>query len=58
MNILLTDVGCSAILTGSAAANLGGDPYEFFSFVNAGPDTTFGIIILHFTGPKPGLMKR
>jgi subtilisin family serine protease len=57
MDIILTNGACDIVLAGTAAANLGGDPYEFFSFVNAGPDTTFGIIILHFTGPKPGLMK-
>ena len=57
MDILLTDAGCSAILGDSAEPNIGSDPFEFFSFGNAGPDTTFGIIILHVTGPNPGVMK-
>ena len=49
----LADLG----LAGSADVNVGRDPFEVFSFGNAGPATTFGIIILQFSGPDPGLMK-
>ncbi|MBA2593936.1 MAG: hypothetical protein M3495_18435 [Pseudomonadota bacterium] len=57
MDIVLTDAACTTVLASSAAANVGGDPFEFFSFGNAGPATTFGVRILHFAGPLPGLMK-
>ena len=57
MDIVLTNAACTTILAVSADGNLGGDPAEDFSFFNAGPTTTFGIIILQFSGPDPGLMK-
>jgi hypothetical protein len=57
MDIVLTNAACDAILAGSAAGNVGGDPVEVFDFPNTGPATTFGIIILRFSGPNPGLMK-
>ncbi|MCA1853782.1 MAG: S8 family serine peptidase, partial [Beggiatoa sp.] len=57
MDIVLTNAACDTILAGSAAGNVGGDPFEVFGFTNAGPATTFGIRILQFSGPNPGLMK-
>jgi len=62
MDIVLTNAACDTILGGSAARNIGGDPFEFFDFSNAGPGTTFGVRILKFSGPivpgpNPGLMK-
>ncbi len=57
MDIILTDATCSAILAGVASGNLGGDPVEVFGFTNAGPATLFGIILLHLSGPAPGVMK-
>ena len=57
LDIILTDAACNLGLAGSADVNVGRDPFEVFSFGNAGPATTFGIIILQFSGPDPGLMK-
>jgi hypothetical protein len=57
LDIILTDAACNLGLAGSANVNVGGDPFEVFSFGNAGPATTFGIIILQFSGPDPGSMK-
>ena len=57
LDIVLTDAACNMGLAGSADVNVGGDPFEVFSFANAGPATTFGMIILQFSGPDPGLMK-
>jgi hypothetical protein len=57
MDIVLTDAACSRLLSASAAFNEGNDPVEIFDVTNTGPDTTFGVIILKFTGPNPGLMK-
>jgi hypothetical protein len=57
MGIILTDGACTTGLRGGVDVNVGGDPFESFSFGNPGPDTTFGIIILHITGPNPGVMK-
>jgi hypothetical protein len=57
MDIVLTDAACTTILASSASGNVGGDPVEVFDFTNAGPANTFGVIILRFSGPNPGLMK-
>jgi len=57
LDIVLTNAACTRPLTASAAFNEGNDPVEIFDFTNTGPATTFGVIILKFTGPNPGLMK-
>ncbi len=57
LDIVLTNAACSALTAGSALANIGGDPVEIFSFTNQTLATIFGIIILRFRGPSPGLMK-
>ena len=57
MDIILTNAACTAIVSGSVELNVGGDAFEFFRFGNAGPATTFGVIILQFSGSAPGLMK-
>nr|MBA2440520.1 peptidase S8 [Thermoleophilaceae bacterium] len=58
MDIILTNGACNTNLADGATNNVGGDPVEVvLDFTNAGPGTTFGIIILHFAGPNPGLMK-
>ncbi|MGH8563771.1 MAG: hypothetical protein ACREXW_06630 [Gammaproteobacteria bacterium] len=57
MDIVLTNAACTTVLASSAADNVGGDPFEVLFFTNAGPGTTFGIIILRFSGPDPSLMK-
>ncbi len=57
MDIILTNAACTKIVGGSTSDDLGGDPVAVFGFVNAGPATTFGLIILRFSGPSPGLMK-
>jgi len=41
----------------SAIANVGGDPVEVMSFTNDGPATAFNIVIMHFAGPFPELIK-
>ncbi|MGH8569209.1 MAG: S8 family peptidase, partial [Gammaproteobacteria bacterium] len=57
MDLQFTDAACTTILGSSLAFNVGNDPFEFISFQNDGPATTFGLRILKFTGPAPGLMK-
>ncbi|MDQ3776293.1 MAG: S8 family serine peptidase [Pseudomonadota bacterium] len=57
MDIVLTNVACEALVAGSAADNVGGDPFEVFGFTNGGPVTTFGVRILRLACPNPGLMK-
>jgi hypothetical protein len=57
MDIVLTNAACTTIRDGSATGNIGGDPFEVLTFTNAGPATTFGVIILRNSGPNPGLMK-
>ncbi|MGH8576785.1 MAG: S8 family serine peptidase [Gammaproteobacteria bacterium] len=57
LDIVLTNAACTRLLSASAAFNEGNDPVEIFDFTNTGPATTFGVIILKFTGPNPGLMK-
>jgi subtilisin family serine protease len=64
MDIALTNAACTTRLSTSAGGNIGGDPFELFSFINGGPGTTFGVIIGKFTSPpaspanpNPGLMK-
>ncbi len=57
MDILLANAACSTVLAGSTAGNVGGDPVEVLSFTNPGPGTTFNLVILHFSGPNPDLMK-
>jgi hypothetical protein len=51
LDIILTNAACNLVLAASANRNVGGDPFEFFGFGNPGPATTFGVIILHFSGP-------
>ena len=60
LDILLTDAACTTILnsgTSGVELNVGRDPIELVHFSNAGPATTFGVIILKFSGPDPGLIK-
>ncbi|MGH8586577.1 MAG: hypothetical protein ACREWE_10490 [Gammaproteobacteria bacterium] len=57
MDIVLTNAACTQLLSASTAFNEGNDPVEILDFPNTGPATTFGVIILKFTGPNPGLMK-
>jgi hypothetical protein len=57
MDIILTNAACTVAAAGSVNDNFGDDPVEIFEFTNAGPASTFGIIILRFSGPNPGLMK-
>jgi Ca2+-binding RTX toxin-like protein len=57
MDIFLTNAACDTVLAGSPTRNLGGDPVGVFPFTNSGPATSFGIIIVRFAGPNPGLMK-
>jgi hypothetical protein len=64
MDIALTNAACTTRLATSAGNNIGGDPFELFSFINGGPGTTFGVIIGKFTSPpaspanpNSGLMK-
>jgi hypothetical protein len=60
LDILLTDAACTTILNSGNSGvelNVGRDPVEVVDFSNAGPATTFGVIILQFSGPAPGLMK-
>ena len=61
MDILLTDAACTEFLNDRGAQggenNLGNDPVEVVHFSNEGPATTFGLIIIRFEGPAPGLMK-
>jgi len=57
LDIVLTNAACDTALAVSAAANIGSDPFEIFGIDNGGPATTFGVIILRFRGPPPGLMK-
>ena len=57
LDIVLTNAACTTIVASGVDANVGGDPVEVFGFTHAGPGTTFGIIILRFAGPNPGLMK-
>ena len=60
LDILLTNAGCTTVLNpdnSGVEANVGGDPVEVVEFFNAGPATTFGLLILKFAGPAPGLMK-
>lgn len=59
MDIILTNAACNtaAPLATAADSNVGGDPLELLSYTNPGPATTFGIVLLHSTGPNPGLMK-
>ena len=57
LDILLTNAACTRILAASAAFNEGNDPVEIFDVTNTGTSTTFGVIILKFTGPNPSLMK-
>ncbi len=57
LDILLMDAACTTILNPGVDLNVGRDPVEVVNFVNAGPATTFGLIILQFSGPPPGLMK-
>ena len=59
LDIILTDASCdtSAPLATATDNNFQGDPIEYLTYENTGPDTTFGLVILHLTGPYPGLMK-
>jgi subtilisin family serine protease len=57
MDILFTDAACTTILRSGLELNGGGDPFESVSFQNGGPATSFGLIILRFSGPNPGLLK-
>jgi len=57
IDIYLFNGACTTALAGSFDPNIGGDPFEFFSFTNPGPATTFRVVIERFSGPAPGLMK-
>lgn len=46
------------LITGSADANIGADPVEFFGVTNTGDDTVFvDVVITKFEGPAPKLVK-
>ena len=61
MDILLTNAACTVFFNDRGGQggenNLGNDPVEVVQFSNEGPATTFGLIIIRFDGPAPGLMK-
>jgi len=60
LDILLTDAACTTILNpdnSGVESNVGRDPVEVVEFFNAGPAAAFGLTILRFSGPAPGLMK-
>lgn len=59
LDIILTDASCdtSAPLAFAVDPNLEADPIEILSFDNPGPETTFNLVILKYSGPNPGLMK-
>ena len=62
MDILLTNAACTEFFNNDRGGqggenNLGNDPVEVVQFSNEGPATTFGLIIIRFAGPAPGLMK-
>jgi len=61
MDIFLTNAACTEFLNERGGQggenNLGNDPVEVVQFSNEGPATTFGLIIIRFSGPAPGLMK-
>jgi len=65
MDILLVNAACDTFLNDGTRGdimegfdtNLGNDPLERVGFTNPGPATTFGVVILKFAGPDPGLMK-
>ena len=61
MDILLTNAACTEFFNDRGAQggenNLGNDPVEVVNFSNEGPATSFGLIIIRFEGPAPGLMK-
>ncbi len=57
LDIILTDAACNLGLAGSADCQRRGRSLRVFQLRNAGPATTFGMIILQFSGPDPGLMK-
>jgi subtilisin family serine protease len=61
MDILLTNAACTEFFNDRGGQggenNLGNDPVEVVQFSNEGPATTFGLIIIRFDGPAPGLMK-
>ncbi|MGH8576053.1 MAG: S8 family serine peptidase, partial [Gammaproteobacteria bacterium] len=60
MDILLENADCTGYFNPPGQGfenNLGRDPFEFVGFSNGGPATTFGVIIVRFAGPAPGLMK-
>jgi len=61
MDILLTNAACTGFFNDRGGQggenNLGNDPVEVVQFSNEGPATSFGLIIIRFAGPAPGLMK-
>ena len=62
MDILLTNAACTEFFNNDRGGqggenNLGNDPVEVVQFSNEGPATTFGLVIIRFDGPAPGLMK-
>jgi subtilisin family serine protease len=58
MDIIIGPPDCdfSVANGGSTGNNLGGDPLEFFDFLDLVNDK-FGMMILHHSGAAPGLMK-
>lgn len=57
IDIYLTDSAGTTALACGVNPNIGGDPVEVFNFVNATASTQFNIVIKHFAGPAPGLIK-
>ncbi len=55
VDLYLTDANCN-ILTGSYDDNMGGDPVEGFD-VRSGVSGVYGLAIVLFDGPAPGLLK-
>ncbi|MEJ2669576.1 MAG: hypothetical protein P8077_04745 [Gammaproteobacteria bacterium] len=60
LDILLYGASCDTSQPPLAFAsdnNLGLDPLELLVYENTGTETTFNLVIVHFSGPNPGLMK-
>ena len=63
LDIYVLNAGATQVLAGSVSGNISasggsGDPIEVFAFVNnTGATADFNILITHFEGPNPALMK-
>ncbi len=57
-DLILRDATTGEILAGSAADNIGADPFEFFGYVNETDDVQFvELVISKFSGPDAGVLK-